>query len=323
MNLVSIIVPLYNKETYIVETIQSVIVQTYFNWELIIVDNGSTDRGFALAKQFKHSRLKCVTSPKKGPSAARNFGLGIANGEWLLFLDADDLIEPDYLANQLKGISNYPDANLIVSSWKEFTDSALSRFELKLPAGLQRANCNVCDFAIAFAPWAVHAALIKRDFLTQDLFWPEDQDAFLGEDITFWFRLILRGEIRYNHTQGALYRTQTPGCRTQKQNARKWYIGINKAIEANLNYLQSEGISISAGQCECLMRSYSELYMLARVQQENEIAKLSLQQAILWLNRLNAFHSRQNWKIGVRKILGLRFFLCVRLFFNKYVTEFL
>src|SRR5438046_1358873 len=98
---VSVITPLFNKAVYISETIRSVLAQTMRDWELIVVENGSTDDGPELVGQFLDSRIRLVDSVKRGPSAARNVGINLAAGEWLLFLDADDLIEKTYLERRL------------------------------------------------------------------------------------------------------------------------------------------------------------------------------------------------------------------------------
>src|ERR1700735_4941661 len=99
MKSVSIITPLFNKAPYVAETIQSVLAQTMADWEMIVVENGSTDEGPNVVRQFNDPRIHLMESPKRGPGAARNLGLERARGEWILFLDADDLIERDYLNN--------------------------------------------------------------------------------------------------------------------------------------------------------------------------------------------------------------------------------
>lgn len=108
--LVSVIIPLYNKEKAIRQTLNSVLNQTYTNIEIVIADDGSTDKSAFIVKELEKSdsRIKYFYKPNGGVSSARNFGLSKANGEWIIFLDADDEMLPTnietllYLANKYK-----------------------------------------------------------------------------------------------------------------------------------------------------------------------------------------------------------------------------
>ena len=117
MPVISVITPLYNKGAYVAETIRSVLAQTVSDWEMIIVENGSTDDGPELVGQFLDSRIRLVDSVKRGPSAARNVGINLAAGEWLLFLDADDLIEKTYLERRLIAGSVDAFAKVVAGPW--------------------------------------------------------------------------------------------------------------------------------------------------------------------------------------------------------------
>lgn len=112
-SLVSIIIPVYNGANTIAETLESVLRQTYNNWECIIVDDGSTDNTEAIVLSYKkkHNRFKCYKRPKKkpkGPSAARNYGLKKANGDYIIFLDSDDLLSISCLENRIDFAKSNP-----------------------------------------------------------------------------------------------------------------------------------------------------------------------------------------------------------------------
>src|SRR6476659_7001862 len=102
--LVSVIMPAFNAGKYISDAIQSVIQQTYNNWELIVIDDGSTDTTAAIIKEFIASddRIKYLYQENGGPGKARNKGLKEAKGIYVAFLDADDLWLPEKLREQLK-----------------------------------------------------------------------------------------------------------------------------------------------------------------------------------------------------------------------------
>ena len=100
--LVSIIMPNYNSEKYLQATIQSVLDQTYQNWELIFVDDCSTDNSFDLARSFNDERIKVFRNEtNSGAAISRNYALRMAQGKWIAFLDSDDLWTPDKLHKQI------------------------------------------------------------------------------------------------------------------------------------------------------------------------------------------------------------------------------
>jgi teichuronic acid biosynthesis glycosyltransferase TuaG len=105
--LVSIITPTFNSAKFIAETIQSVQNQTYQNWELIIVDDGSSDETVSIIQQIQktETRIQLVIQPKNvGPAVTRNNGISLAQGKYLTFLDADDLWFPDFIQNSITSI---------------------------------------------------------------------------------------------------------------------------------------------------------------------------------------------------------------------------
>lgn len=117
--LVSIITPCYNGEKYIAETIDSVIAQSYNNWEMIIVDDGSKDNSAQIVKNYmnKEPRIKLIQQGNGGSSAARNNGIRNAEGQYMALLDADDLWNSDFLEKQIK-LMNESNCICVYSSYK-------------------------------------------------------------------------------------------------------------------------------------------------------------------------------------------------------------
>ena len=91
---VSVIIPCYNHAHYLCRAVQSVLAQTYADWEAIIVDDGSTDNTREVATRFSDPRVRYIYQENRGLSAARNTGISAAQGSYLAFLDADDELEP-------------------------------------------------------------------------------------------------------------------------------------------------------------------------------------------------------------------------------------
>lgn len=105
---ISIIIPLYNKEHFVLGTIQSVLNQTFQDWEMIIINDGSTDNSGAIAQSIKDSRILYFEQENQGLSATRNRGIHIAKGEFIALLDADDTWYPNYLETMVKLTEDYP-----------------------------------------------------------------------------------------------------------------------------------------------------------------------------------------------------------------------
>ncbi len=103
--LVSIVMPAYNCEKYVVEAINSILAQTYRNWELLVLDDGSKDNTLRIIEDFSQndSRIKALPNGKNmGVSATRNRGIELASGEWIAFLDSDDMWKPEKLEKQFE-----------------------------------------------------------------------------------------------------------------------------------------------------------------------------------------------------------------------------
>src|SRR4030067_1357517 len=114
--LVSILIPAYNAEKWIEETIYSALNQTWKNKEIIIVDDGSQDQTYSIAKKYESKILKVVTQENKGVCAARNYALSLSQGDYIQWLDADDILAKDKVSKQLEYIHGYDDPDVLMSS---------------------------------------------------------------------------------------------------------------------------------------------------------------------------------------------------------------
>lgn len=124
--LVSIIIPCYNSALYITETLDSLLSQTYTNWECIIVDDHSTDNSLEIIKQYIEKypdKIKLFTNPRKGACAARNFGFSISKGEYIQFLDSDDIISSEKIEKQLEALIGSPGKLAVCNTWQFHTNT--------------------------------------------------------------------------------------------------------------------------------------------------------------------------------------------------------
>ena len=122
-DLVSIIMPSYNTAKYIGESIQSVLAQTYTNWELIIVDDCSTDNTDEVVASIKDSRIRYLKNDKNsGAAVSRNRALREARGRWIAFLDSDDLWLPSKLESQIRLLGEHDDAAVAFSYYEKISE---------------------------------------------------------------------------------------------------------------------------------------------------------------------------------------------------------
>lgn len=310
MSALSIITPLFNKGRYVDETIRSVRAQTLADWEMIVVDNGSTDDGPEQVRRLagEDCRIRLVSSPKRGPGAARNFGLGLATGEWVLFLDADDLLVPDYLEERLGILQNHPGADLLAGCWEEFKDDAPNHKTIRKPAAYGGTEIELANAAIAYAPWALHAALVKKSRLLNGRLWPEELDELPSEDTAFWFPVVYDASIAWSNRAGALYRIQTATSRNEIHDANRWVRAVIGVIQHNVQFLRVKGMVPGAEQCANIVRVLESTYRLGLSKRSREAASMALNQANAWL--ANCPFSTPAFML--RKIFGLRLFNFIR-----------
>ena len=122
--LISIIIPAYNAAPWIAETIKSALAQTWPQIEILVVDDGSTDATASIVRQFTVDRLRVISQPNAGASAARNTGLRAAAGDYIQFLDADDLLAPEKIARQISLLADAPPGAIASGPWGSFCNNS-------------------------------------------------------------------------------------------------------------------------------------------------------------------------------------------------------
>lgn len=178
----SVIIPLYNKAPFIQRAINSVLAQTYSDYEIIVVNDGTTDGGEEIVQREYGDQIHLIHQFNQGVSIARNNGIAQASFPWIAFLDADDFWHPDYLKLVTEAIIKYPETGIIGSHY--------STFQLEENPNL-RANRinNYFHQAVKNTLFFTSATVVKREFFeTNPGFAPKIK---LGEDIDVWIRASL------------------------------------------------------------------------------------------------------------------------------------
>jgi glycosyltransferase involved in cell wall biosynthesis len=211
--LVSILIPAYNAEEWISETIRSALAQTYLRTEIIVVDDGSTDQTFAVARRFASKKVCVVTQPNLGAASARNKALEMSQGECIQWLDADDLLAPDKVARQIGVYRELGSRRTLLSSawgsfyyrreraafrptalWQDLLPAEWLLLQLERGLHMQTATWLVSrELSTAAGPWDGRLALCPCD------------------DGEYFCRVILASDaIRFVPEARVFYRTAGP-----------------------------------------------------------------------------------------------------------------
>ncbi|MBC7523081.1 MAG: glycosyltransferase family 2 protein [Flavobacterium sp.] len=205
-SLVSIIIPTFNRAHLISETLDSIVNQTYSNWECIIVDDGSTDNSFEIINTYikKDSRFKLFPRPKskiKGANSCRNYGFSKCTGEYVKWFDSDDIMLPNFLASQLSVIESNNKLDFCVSLSETFIEGTNTRFVNK--ANRIISKNNISNYLFKNHYFLTGAPLWKRNFLISfDYLF--DENLTNSDETDFHFRVILKKPI-YIYTDDVLY----------------------------------------------------------------------------------------------------------------------
>ncbi len=171
---VSIIIPVYNAENTIGKCVDSVLRNSFKDWELVLIDDGSKDNSWHIMQEYaeKYSeKIRIFTQENSGVAIARNRGIGYAQGEYVAFIDNDDYVDEDHLAKFVEEIEKY-DCDMVIGGYRRTTEEK-TLFEMKLQ------NTEWSKYMI-MAPWA---KIYRRDFLLQNKL--EFLDNNIGEDVYF------------------------------------------------------------------------------------------------------------------------------------------
>jgi glycosyltransferase involved in cell wall biosynthesis len=261
--LVSILIPAYNAEPWIADTLRSALAQTWAGKEIIIVDDGSRDQTLGVARQFASEVVSVVTQENQGASAARNKALELCQGDYIQWLDADDLIAPDKIAKQVETSERCGnDRTLFSSAW--------GRFYYRIDKASFASTSLWCD--LSPVEWLIRKLgqnlhmppatwLVPRELTDAAGLW--DTRLSLDDDGEYFCRLILTSDvIRFVPDAKVFYRASGPGSLSSIDESEKKLISQFLSMQLHVGYVRSleDSERVRAACLNYLQRRFLRFY---------------------------------------------------------------
>lgn len=208
MPLVSVVVPLYNKEQWVERCIKSVLEQTYKVMEILIINDGSTDNSLKIVSKMRDNRIQIINKPNGGVSSARNLGIENAKGIYITFIDADDTWESKHIEFLVKGFDTYQNAAILGNRLEETMESDKKNKVLNILNSKKSCNYSTEDYiswlSMNLFPIHIGSTMFKRSLLNSEgiRFY---EHIKIGEDINFMIQVSRLGECILSDYVGLLY----------------------------------------------------------------------------------------------------------------------
>lgn len=217
----SVIIPLYNKESYVERALLSVLAQTYDDYEIIVVDDGSTDGSTDIVRQLignnfhliqlqKKSRLSFVRQQNSGAGVARNNGAKISKGDYLCFLDADDWWSDGFLAGINGIINDFPEAGAYGTAYYYYKNAYARTLDYALPEGFKAGYINYCRCYADSMQMPLWTGAVAIPRLVFDEVGGFSENLSLGEDFYLWIHIALKYKVAFLNTSLSYYNNDVP-----------------------------------------------------------------------------------------------------------------
>ncbi len=208
---VSVIIPLYNKAPHVARCVDSVLAQTYTDYEVVVVDDGSTDDGPQRITAYQDPRIALIAQPNAGPAGARNRGIDRAVGEFVAFLDADDEWEPDHLAEAVQRLTEHPEC--VLSACGHYRDESQIDEPYWLSLGIESGpfvlppdlNADRIKHTLDFTHTS--SVVMRRDIARKYGGFYDRKRCTYGEDSWLWLQVLLNHPVTFDTTPRSWYHT--------------------------------------------------------------------------------------------------------------------
>jgi len=230
--MVSVIIPLYNKEAFIEQAVRSVLHQDFEDFELIIVNDGSTDGSLGIIENIQDERIRIIDQQNSGVSVARNVGIQEARFEWISFLDADDWWSENFLSSMMDAVRTYPDHRIFASGRTLIFPDGMKRYHHEyLPKEGMTNTENYFKVISKYLPLVNSSnCLISRELIVENgMFRPGQRKH---EDHDLWIRLARNQDVVFINKPLSFYRkTESDSVSRQNYRHNDFITYLNTIIE--------------------------------------------------------------------------------------------
>ncbi|MEC4819137.1 MAG: glycosyltransferase family A protein [Scytonema sp. PMC 1069.18] len=309
---ISVIIPAYNTMKYLPDTVESVLKQTFTDFEVLIVNDGSTDNIVAWASQISDPRVRLISQKNQGTAAARNKGIIESKGEYIAFLDADDIWEPTKLEKQADCLNKNPLVGL-VDTWTIFMDESGTLTGLVMrhnkEGNVYKEVVETCDSSVCCGS----SPMIRRScFDTVGLF---DQESYI-EDVDMWIRIAKH--YHYAVVKAVLVRyrqhphNKSKDCQSMFQGFRQLIEKTYKTLPTDVLYLRPRSYgrlyvflawkSIDKkDEKQALYCSQQAIAMYPQLLFRLSFIRLMIAIAVFWMFGANGYESIQSFNRSLRR----------------------
>lgn len=209
----SVVIPLYNKGIHIADTLESVLAQTFQDFEVLVVDDGSTDDSLSRAESISSPKIQIFRQKNQGVSVARNVGIENAKGEYIAFLDADDMWHPEYLETIDRLVQKYPQSDIFVTAYEVLMGNGKKNISAQLTPedGCLDSYWATLNHKYDFV-WTSATTIRREALINAGMFKPGEM---IGQDLDMWARVARKNpKVAYSSRLCVTYN------RNAKENAR-------------------------------------------------------------------------------------------------------
>lgn len=280
----SIVIPLYNKASFIKNTLKSVLKQSFQDFEVIIVNDGSTDNSLEEALTIEDKRIKIFEQKNQGAAVARNHGIEQAGSPYIALLDADDTWKTNHLFELKKQIERFPEAGLFCNNYEIYNTENTSRpavFNFNFDKNCLIVNDYFKASIINSVAWTSAVGFSKEKFLALGGFNPQ---LNVVEDIDLWVRFALNHPVSFNPTITLDYKLYVRNSLSKQEHNEIRYQFVNSYTAAEKEnpslklYLDVNRYAIAI---RCKM--HNEYLLFKKVKKEIDLNNLNLKQRLLLL----------------------------------------
>lgn len=275
----SIIVPVYNVELYIIECVDSILKQSFTDFELILINDGSTDNSSAICKELSEQdyRIKYISKQNEGVSRTRNLGISIATGKYLCFIDSDDYLEKDFLSILYNHAKN--DSDMIVSNWKMLKNGNFANSHLDFPSDfVNTSRISKEHFRIINKIVYIWSSAYKYDIIkSNDIKFDENMDYC--EDVLFFITYFDKCRtISFSNNHSYIHRISNNGLSAKSYEYEKEYYGFTQLVPFRLylgdKFSVNDSDNIDVSSYHSILRVTNSLYKNSQYSYNYRITKL-------------------------------------------------